>query len=88
MEPFFTTLQIVTGVLLPVIGIFLLWVIKEVIHLAGVMRQVRLEEVKRKPPFDEIESSIRFEDNALQVRLVKNGETIYKDTIDRSELEG
>lgn len=87
MNPFITTLQIVGGILLPAIVVFVLWIIKELVIIFILMHEIKLEDARKKAPFDSVESSVQFQDNSLRVRLVKNGNVVYEGAISRSEME-
>lgn len=86
MNPFITTLQIVGGILLPAIVVFVLWIAKELAIIFILTHEIKLEEARKKAPFDSVESSVRFQDGSLIIRLVKDDTVVYEDSISSSEM--
>lgn len=86
MNAFWTTLQIVGGILSPLIILFLAWALKELVGLFKLSRECKLEILRKKPPFDTIESSIRLEDNVMAIRLVKGGEVVYEGNVTKEDM--
>lgn len=86
MNTFFITLQIVAGILSPIIFLGFMWLIARVVELAIDAGKVRLEKARKKPPYDGIESSVSLHDGTLHIQLVKRGKVVFGEEIPKKEL--
>lgn len=84
---FWTTFQIVAGVIAPflVIG-FVIWLLDYLTIQAGAKRLVleaKLESAKKAAPYDSVEVSQPPNPKMFTLRLIKNGEVVYEGSHDR-----
>lgn len=87
MNAFYTTVQIVAGILLPFVACGLIYLMIGIVSYLKTVFEHYADEARKKPPYDEVMSSASFQDNALIIQLVKKGEVVFEDKIPRSELE-
>ena len=87
MEYFTNTFLVVVGILLPfVIVLGLIWlasVIKELVENRGYKLAAKLAEVKKQPPYDEVEVSQPPNVNMFTLKLVKNDEVVWEQSYDK-----
>lgn len=75
---FVNTMAVVFGILAPVI------VVAIIVFLAGVAKGVgpamllKAEELKKSPPFDDVEVNMNPETKIVTARFVKNGSVVWQ----------
>jgi len=87
MNAFYTTVQIVFGmfgILSPFIVFGLIYLLIGLVSYLKTISEHYANEARKKPPYDEIESSV----NALNIQLVRKGKVVFEDKVPRTELEG
>jgi len=81
MSPLLTTLQIVLGIISPFIlgGIIigLIYVLVGYLEYLKTIKLYKIEELKKQPPFDSVETRLDFANQLMQVNFIKNNEVIW-----------
>lgn len=88
MNAFYITVQIMAGILLPLAVVGMIYFLIYLVSYLKTIFEHYVTEARKKPPYDEIESSISFSDNAMQIQLVRKGKIVFEDKISRAELDG
>ena len=78
MEVFYTTIAIVFGILLPIILVAALVAAVIVARSIPHILELRVQELKKQPPFDEVEVSRDLPNNKVIARFIKNDEIIWQ----------
>jgi len=87
VQVFLTTGAIIFGILLPVI------IVAFIVFLAGVAKGVgpamllKAEELKKAPPFDEVEVNVSPATNVMTARFIKNGSVVWQGSSSRHHME-
>jgi len=87
MNAFYVTIQIMAGILLPIAVCGLVYLAIGVVSYFKTLLDHHIEGARKRPPYDDIKSSISFSDNAMVIQLVKGDEVVFEDKISRRELE-
>lgn len=89
---FWTTIQIVLGIITPFLVIaFLIWLLNYLhiqVTVKRLMLEAKLEEIKKSPPYDDIKISQPPNLNMSTVTIMKNGKTIFEQSYDKEYLNG
>lgn len=84
---FLVTVAILGGILSPFILIYILGVIGNFAKALNSRLEVWAEEVKKRPPFDDVEVNVSPATNVMTVRFVKDGKVIYQGASSRNRME-
>lgn len=82
---FYNTLAIVFGILLPVIIVLILAGVVEAMKGVEPALKAKLEEIKKQPPFDEVEVNVSPSTNVMTTRFIKNGVIVWQGSSSRHE---
>lgn len=86
INAFLITVAIVGGILSPLLVIMFLSTLGKAMEvLAGAMN-AKAEEIKKRPPFDEVEVNVSPATNVMTARFLKNGVIIWQGSSSRREL--
>lgn len=77
-DAFYTTVGIVSGILLPIVIVAVIVAVVIIGRSIPYMLQLKLEELKKLPPFDQVEVSHDMARNTAIARFIKNGETVWQ----------
>lgn len=77
LQAFLITLAIVGGILSPFILIMLLNNINNFLIALAAKLNIAVEEVKKKPPFDDVEVNVSPVTRVMTMRFVKNDVVIW-----------
>ena len=86
MNAFYTTVQIVAGILLPLALCGLIYLLIGVFSYLKAVFEHYANEMQKKPPYDQIESSASISDNALHIQLIRKQKVVFEDEIPMAEL--
>lgn len=84
---FLITVAIVGGILSPFLVFTILGLIGKLLSALGHSLVIKAEEIKKAPPYDDVELNLNPATNVLTARLIKNDEIIYQGSVTRKELE-
>lgn len=87
MEAFWTTVQIVAGILLPIIIVLVLIMVVIIGKSIPHMLELKVEALKRQPPFDEVEVNVNPATNVMTARFIKDGTVVWQGSSSRHEME-
>lgn len=87
LQAFLITLAIVAGILSPFIFILLLNLINNFLMALAHRLNIVVEEVKKQPPFDEVEVNVSPATNVMTVRFIKKGDIVWQGSSSRREME-
>lgn len=87
LHAFLVTMAIVAGILSPFIFILLLNLINNFLMALAHRLNIAVEEVKKKPPFDEVEVSVSPATNVMTARFIKNGDIVWQGSSSRRAME-
>lgn len=87
MDVFLTTVAIVFGVLSPIILVLFLTAVVITGRSIPHLLELKLQELKRLPPFDDVEVMISTIDKTATARFIKNDEVIWQGNIPRAGME-
>ena len=87
LQAFLVTMAIVAGILSPIILIMLLSVINSFLVALAARLNIAVEEVKKQPPFDEVEVNVSPATNVMTARFIKNGDIIWQGSSSRRAME-
>lgn len=87
MDAFFTTLQIVFGILMPIIVVFVLIMVVIIAKSVPHILELKVEELKKRPPFDEVEVNVSPATNVMTARFLKDGDIVWQGSSSRREME-
>ena len=78
MDAFYLTVAIVAGILSPIFLVLLLAGIVKSLGVIAPALEIKAEEIKKRPPFDDAEINVNPATNVMTVRLKKGDEVIYE----------
>lgn len=87
LQAFLITLAIVAGILSPFLFILLLNMINNFLIALAARLNIAVEEVKKQPPFDEVEVNVSPATNVMTARFIKNGDIIWQGSSSRRAME-
>lgn len=87
MQAFWITVQIVLGILSPILLIIFLIFCAYIAKGTGPALQIKLEEIKKQPPFDEVEVNVSPATNVMTARFIKKGVIIWQGASSRNRME-
>lgn len=86
-QAFLIAAAVVAGVLSPVILIGLIFATIGFLNSLASMLIVKAEEIKRNPPFDDVELNLNPATNVLQGRIIKNEVILWQGSVSRQEKD-
>jgi hypothetical protein len=78
LQAFLITVAIVGGILSPFILILLIQAISNAMQAAGQAMINAAEEIKRQPPFEDVEVNVSPATRVMTMRFIKGGKTIWQ----------
>lgn len=84
---FLVTVAIVAGILSPVIIVLLLTGIVRFLESLAHGMNGWAEDIKKRPPFDEVEVNVSPATNQMVARFLRNGVIIWQGASSRREME-
>jgi hypothetical protein len=87
LQAFLITIAIVGGVLSPFLVFTLLGIIGQILSALGQSLVNKAEEIKKAPPYDDVELNLNPATNVLTARLIKKDEIVWQGSVTRNEIE-
>lgn len=84
---FLVTVAIIGGILSPIVVIYLLGVMGNFVKAMALSLEGWVEDVKKRPPFDDVEVNVSPATNVMTVRFVKDGKVIYQGASSRNRMD-
>lgn len=83
---FLVTIAIIGAVITPIVFLYLLGLIGKLLDAVLIAMQTKLDDVKKRPPFDEVEVNVSPATNVMTARFLKRGEIIWQGSSSRHEM--
>lgn len=87
LQAFLITMAIVAGIISPFILVLLLNMINNFLIALAARLNIAVEEVKKRPPFDEVEVNVSPATNVMTARFIKKGDIIWQGSSSRRAME-
>lgn len=87
INAFLITIAIVGGILSPIIIIAFIGTMGKTAELLAAQLNKFTAELKRNPPFTDVEVNVNPATNVMTVRMIKDGEVIWQGASSRREME-
>lgn len=87
IQAFLVTIAIVGGILSPLILITFISTLGKTMEAVAAQLNKFTAELKRKPPFEDVEVNVNPATNVMTVRMLKNGEIIWQGASSRRDME-
>lgn len=87
ISAFLITIAIVGGILSPIILIGFIGTMGKMAELLAAKLNQITAELKRKPPFTDVEVNVNPATNVMTVRMIKDGDIIWQGASSRREME-
>jgi hypothetical protein len=87
IQAFLVTIAIVGGILSPLILIAFISTLGKTMEAVAAQLNKFTAELKRKPPFEDVEVNVNPATNVMTVRMLKNGEIIWQGASSRRDME-
>ena len=87
MDAFYTAAGITFGILMPVIVVLVLIMVIIIGKAIPHMLELKVDELKKKPPFDEVEVNVSPATNVMTARFIKNGIIVWQGSSSRRAME-
>lgn len=83
---FLITIGIVSAILIPVVLVLILSSLPGLANAFAAYMERKAEELKRRPPFDDVEINQNPATNVVTARLIRHGDIIWQGSVSRNEL--
>jgi hypothetical protein len=87
LNAFLITIAIVGGILSPIILIAFFGAVGSTMKGLTRAMEAKTEEIKRMPPFDDVELNLNPSTNVLQGRIIKNDAVLWQGSVTRNEKD-
>jgi len=87
IQAFLVTVAIVGGILSPIIIIAAIGAFGNAMQALAHALEGKVEEIKKRPPFDEVEVNVSPATNVMTARFIKDNVTIWQGSSSRRQLE-
>lgn len=87
MDAFYTAAAITFGILMPIIVVLVLIMVVILSKSLPHILAAKVEELKKQPPFDEVEVNVDPGTNVMTARFLKGGDIIWQGSSSRREME-
>lgn len=87
LQAFLITVAIVGGILSPFIAIMIISTFNTAMKALAAALEGKVEEIKKRPPFDEVEVNVSPATNVMTARFLKDGNVIWQGSSSRYEME-
>lgn len=77
LTAFLVTMAIVAGILSPIIVIFILHIMSNGMLALAHRLNMLTEELKKKPPFDDVEVNVSPSTRVMTMRFIKGGTVVW-----------
>jgi hypothetical protein len=84
---FLVILAIIGAILTPFIVIYVIGLIGKFLDIQVKLVEGWLENIKKRPPFDEVEVNVSPATNVMTARFLRNGVVIWQGASSRREME-
>ena len=84
---FLITVAIVGGILSPFLVFTILGLIGKLLSALGHSLVIKAEEIKKAPPYDDVELNLNPATRVLSARLIKGGEIVWQGSVTRNEID-
>lgn len=74
---FLVTIAIIGGILSPIIALYLLTLIGKALGIIGQAMINKAEEIKKAPPFDDVEVNVSPATRVMSMRFIKRGQVVW-----------
>lgn len=88
LHTFLITVAIVAGILSPFILIMLLDTIGKALLALLSAIEVKLEDVKKRPPFEEVEVNVNPGTHIMTARFIKHGNIVWQGSASQNRTDG
>lgn len=85
VQAFMITIAIVGGILSPLVLFALIGTVNNILKAVAVKLDAKVEEIKKLPPFDDVELNLNPATQILTGRIIKDGKVLRKGSIRRQE---
>lgn len=82
---FLVTVAIVGGILSPIILIMVITLISNAMKALAAKLEGRVEEIKKQPPFDDVELNLNPSTKILTGRIVKDNKVLWQGSVRRQQ---
>lgn len=87
IQAFLVTVAIVGGILAPFILITIIGAFGNSMKVLAAALEGKVEEIKKRPPFDEVEVNVSPATNVMTARFIKDGSVIWQGASSRRQME-
>lgn len=87
IQVFLVTAAIITGILSPVIAIVLLNNFGQSLKAISSSLLEKAEEIKKLPPFDDVELNLNPSTKILTGRILKDGKVLWQGSVTQKDID-
>jgi len=87
LQLFLNVVAVVVGILSPIIAVLFLALVVYPAKSVGPAMLLKAEELKKKPPFDEVEVNVSPDTNIMTARFIKDDVVIWQGSSSRNRME-
>lgn len=87
INAFLITVAIICGILSPLLLVQLLAVLAKFMEGFAKAMESKAEEMKKQPPYDDVELNLNPMTKVLKARLIKRGEVVYQGDVSQNVEE-
>lgn len=87
LNAFLITIAIVGGILSPVILIALIGMFTNFLKVVSQQLEGWVEDVKKRPPFEDVQVNVNPATNVMTVRMIKDGKVVWQGASSRRQME-
>ncbi len=87
LNAFLITIAIVGGILSPVIFIALVGMITNFLKVVSQQLEGWVADVKKRPPFQDVEVNVNPATNVMTVRIIKDGAVVWQGASSRRDMD-
>lgn len=87
LQAFLVTVAIVGGILSPILLIAFIGSFGNAMKALAAGLEAKVEEIKKLPPFDDVEANLNPATKILSVRFIKDGKVLWQGSATRNEQE-
>lgn len=87
IQAFLVTVAIIGGILSPFILIMVITTFSNTMKALAAALEGKVEEIKKRPPFDEVEVNVSPATNVMTARFIKDGSVIWQGASSRRQME-
>jgi hypothetical protein len=87
LTAFLVTVAIVGGILSPFFLFYILTLIGKFLEAVTLQLQGWVEDVKKRPPFEDVQVNVNPATNVMTVRMIKDGKVVWQGASSRRQME-